>query len=124
VVLRQRKRELTLAMASLGRDALVTASGQHGVVRIWRDLTDGAWPERLGVHGDWVAQLLTLGHSRVAAVGGCHVTVWDLGSGAEERVDLRSGLHARTAVALETGDLAVSAADGSVQILEPVTMAS
>jgi hypothetical protein len=117
--LRQRRcrRELTLAVAPIGGAALLTAAGQRGVVRLWEDLGDDAWPEEFGVHGSWVLALVALDADRVAAVGGEHVTVWDLRSGDSVRHTLGDGLHATSAVALPTGELAVADADGVVEVL-------
>jgi WD40 repeat protein len=116
VELRQRRREINVAMASAGR-ALVTAGGQRGVVRLWDDFTDGGWPEQLGVHGSWVLALVVLDADRVAAVGGEQVTVWDLATGNSTRIPLRPGLHATSAVPLPNGDLAVAGADPTVEVL-------
>lgn len=117
VELRQRRRELTVAVTPVGRTSLLTASGQRGVVRLWDDLGDGGWPEELGVHGGWVLALVTLDADHVAAVGGEQATIWDLRSGDSARVPLRAGLHATSAVALPGGALAVADADGVVEVL-------
>ncbi len=114
---RRRRRELTLAVTPAGRASVLTAGGQRGVVLLWDDLGDGGWPEELGVHGGWVLALVPLGADRVAAVGGEHVTVWDLRSGDSTRHGLRDGLHATSAVALPAGDLAVADAGGVVAVL-------
>jgi hypothetical protein len=124
VELRQRRRELTLAMTPVGRGALLTAGGQRGVVRLWDDLRDGGWPEELGVHGGWVLALAALDADRVAAVGGEHVTVWDLRSGDSERIALGGGLHATAAVALPTGDLAAADAGGAVEVVPASVLAA
>jgi WD40 repeat protein len=115
--LRRRRREITLALAPAGRGRLMTAGGQRGVVQLWNDLGDGGWPEELGVHGSWVLALVVLDAGHVAAVGGEHVTVWDLATGERTRIALRPGLHATSAVALPSGDLAVADADATVQVL-------
>jgi len=117
VELRQRRREITLALAPVGHGSLVTAGGQRGVVRLWDDLSDGGWPEELGAHGSWVIALVVLDGDRVAAVGGDHVTVWDLTTGDHSRIAFRPGLHATSAVALANGDLAVAGTDRTVQVL-------
>ena len=117
VELRQRRRELTVAMATPGGGCLMTASGQRGVVRLWDDLRDGGWPEELGVHGSWVLALVALDADHVAAVGGDHVTVWDLTTGNAAPIGLRPGLHVTSAVALPTGDLAVAGTDPRVEVL-------
>ncbi len=114
---RRRRRELVLAVTPTGRASVLTAAGQRGVVRLWDDLGDSGWPEELGVHGAWVLALVPLGADRVAAVGGDHVTVWDLRSGDSARHALRDGLHATAAVALPAGDLAVADAGGVVAVL-------
>jgi WD40 repeat protein len=124
VELRQRRRETSVAMASLGDGGLVTASGQRGVVRLWDDLTDGGWPEELGVHGGWVLALVLLDDDHVAAVGGDHVTVWHLATGRRTRIGLRAGLHATSAVPLPAGDLAVAGADPTVEVLTAQELAA
>ncbi len=123
VELRQR-REITLALASIGRGALVTAGGQRGVVRLWNDLGIGGWPEELGAHGSWVLALVVLDADHVAAVGGEHVTVWDLATGDHSRIALRPGLHAASAVALPTGDLAVAGSQPTVEVLTAQQLAA
>ena len=115
--LRQRRRELTVAMTPVAGGSLMTASGQRGVVRLWDDLRYGGWPEELGVHGSWVLALVVLDADHVAAVGGEQVTVWHLATGNSARIGLRPGLHATSAVALPTGDLAVAGTDPTVQVL-------
>jgi WD40 domain-containing protein len=124
VELRQRRREITLALASLGRGGLVTAGGQRGAVRLWDELGDGAWPEELGTHGSWVLALVALDAGRVVAVGGQYVTVWDLATGEHTRIALRAGLHATSAVALAGGDVAVADAEATVQILPASQLAA
>jgi WD40 repeat protein len=116
VELRQRRRELTVAMTSAG-GSLITASGQRGVVRLWDDLRDGGWPEELGVHRSWVLALVVLDADHVAAVGGDHVTIWDLTTGDATRIGLRPGLHVTSAVSLPTGDLAVAGTSPTVEVL-------
>jgi hypothetical protein len=117
VELRQRRRELTVAVAAVGSGSVATASGQRGLVRLWDDLGDGGWPEELGVHGGWVLALVVLDADHVAAVGGEHVTVWDLVTGNGTRIRLRPGLYATAAVPLPTGALAVAGAEPAVQVL-------
>ncbi len=117
VELRRRRRELILAMTPAAPAGLLTAGGQRGAVRLWDDRGDGGWPEELGVHGTWVLALVTLDDDRVAAVGGDHVTVWDLRSGNDARIPLGRGLHATSAVPLGIGGLAVADADGAVEVL-------
>jgi hypothetical protein len=121
---RRRRRELTLAMTPVGRGGLLTAGGQRGVVRLWGDLGHGGWPEELGVHGGWVFALVALDADRVAAVGGEHVTVWDLRTGDGERIALGGGLHATAAVGLVTGDLAVADVRGAVEVLPASVLAT
>ena len=115
-MLRQRRREISVAMASAD-GGLVTASGQRGVVRLWDDFRNGGWPEELGVHGSWVLALVVLDADRVAAVGGDAVTVWDLATGDSARIPVRHGLHATSAVRLPNGDLAVAGTDPTVEVL-------
>lgn len=112
IELRQRRREITVAMTGIGRAVLATATGQLGVVRLWEDLSDGARPEILGLHGGWVLALVPLGPGHVAAVGGHRVSVWDLRSGDGQRLELDPPLHAVSGVALDSGDLAVSGPGG------------
>ncbi|HYY12275.1 MAG TPA: hypothetical protein VE781_15165 [Kineosporiaceae bacterium] len=116
VELLQRRREITVALAG-GSDGLLTAGGHRGVVRWWPELADTGRPEEVGVHGGWVLALVALAGDRLAAVGGATVTVWDLRSGAASRVDLDPGLHATSAAVLPTGELAVAAPDGRVQLV-------
>src|SRR5947209_7440414 len=47
VELRQRRRELTPALTVVEGSALVTATGQLGVVQVWQDVADGGRPEEL-----------------------------------------------------------------------------
>jgi len=117
VELRQHRRELALAITAVGRAGLLTASGQRGVVRLWDDFRDGAWPEELGVHGAWVLALVALDADRVAAVGGEVVTVWDLATGDSTRLPLRPGTHATSAVALPDGDVAVAGTGAGVEVV-------
>jgi WD40 repeat protein len=116
VELRQRRRELTVAMTSVG-GSLMTASGQRGVVRLWDDLGDGGWPEGLGIHGSWVLALVSLDADHVAAVGGDHVTICDLTTGNVTRIGLRPGLHVTSAAPLPTGDLAVAGTGPTMEVL-------
>ena len=116
VELRQRRREISVAMASAD-GGLVTASGQRGVVRLWDDFRNGGWAEELGVHGSWVLALVVLDADRVAAVGGDAVTVWDLATGDSARIPVRPGLHATSAVRLPNGDLAVAGTEPTVEVL-------
>jgi hypothetical protein len=124
VELRQRRRELMVAVASVGRGALMTAGGPLGVVRLWDDLGNGGWPEELGVHGTWVLALVVLDADHAATVGGEHVTVWHLATGDHTRIALRGGLHATSAVALANGDLALAGADATVEVLSASRLAA
>ncbi|MGZ4603859.1 MAG: WD40 repeat domain-containing protein [Kineosporiaceae bacterium] len=124
VELRQRRREATLTMAPFGSGELVTASGHLGVVRRWNDLSDGGWPDEVGVHGSWVLALAALDRDRLAAVGGDRVTVWDLRTGREQRIHLDHGMHATEAVALPTGGLAVLGPCGSLRVVQAADLAA
>ncbi|HVN11567.1 MAG TPA: hypothetical protein VMT69_05710 [Kineosporiaceae bacterium] len=125
VELRQRCREATLAMTPLPSGELVTATGHFGVVRRWRDLSPGGWPDEIGVHGGWVLAVVILDGGRVAAVGGDHVTVWDLRAGREQRIPLDPGMHATKAVALPAGGgLAVLGSCGSFRLVEVADLAA
>ena len=117
VELHQRRRELTGALAAVGADTVLSAGGQLGTIRLWTEPSADPCPEELGIHGGWVLALVPLGLGRIAAVGGRHVTVWDVPTGCRTWIALPPGVHATAGVALATGDLVVTTAEGRVEVV-------
>ncbi len=109
--------QLTLAVVAVAGGGVVTGGGAQGAVRLW-DLDDADRPDEVGVHGTWVLALVTPDAGSVAAVGGGHVTFWDLRSGSAARVALGDGVHATGATVLPGGVLALGCADGRVRLVE------
>ena len=116
VELHSRRRLVTLAVTALAGGGVVAASGQRGAVQWW-DLHDEGRPDEVGVHGTWVLALVTPDAGTVAAVGGDHVTFWDLRSGDAVRSALGDGVHATSATVLPGGRLAVACVDGRVRVV-------
>jgi hypothetical protein len=126
VELHQRRRELTAALMPVpipdSTDALLTATGHRGTIRLWTGPAADPCPDELGIHGGWVLAVVALGQGRLASVGGDHVTVWDLTSGVSRppaRIPLAHGVHATAGVLLGSGDLAVTTPDGRVEVVGP-----
>jgi hypothetical protein len=118
VELHQRRRELATALAPAGAGGVLTAIGHRGTIRLWTEPAGDPCPEELGIHGAWVLALVTCGDGRVAALGGGHVTVWDLSTGSTTRIGLAPAVHATGGAVLPSGDLAVTACDGRVEVVE------
>ncbi len=113
---RRSRLQLTLAVTAVPGGGVATAGGQHGAVRVW-DLHDSGRPDEVGVHGTWVLALVTPDADSVAAVGGGHVTFWDLRSGDAVRTALGAGVHATSATVLPRGHVAVACTDGRVRVV-------